>query len=72
METAITPERAVASRTASCLWCHATAKHAEIVRNHGLCEFCAHQDEDIGWRVVYDRDRKVGAIPANLRAAYKL
>ena len=34
-----------------------------------LPPLCTRCRENAGWRIVYDRDRGVGRIPANLRAA---
>jgi len=62
----------IASRPASCLWCHAATTQADVVRNHGLCRGCVHDNVELSWRVVYDRDRNIGRIPSNLRAAYRL
>jgi len=62
----------VSNRAVACLWCHATTTHADVIRNHGLCQSCAHDNVEIGWRLVYDRDRNIGSIPSNLRAAYCL
>ena len=63
---------AVANRIVACLWCHQPSFHVEVVRNRGLCRRCAQENAEIGWRIVYDRDRKVGVIPRNLRVAYGL
>jgi hypothetical protein len=62
----------VSSRVAVCLWCHGTTTHADVIRNHGLCQSCARDNCEIGWRLVYDRDRNIGSIPSRLRAAYGL
>ena len=62
----------VANRVVGCLWCHQPSTHAEVIRNHGLCAACAEHHAEISWRLIYDRDRKVGSIPANLRVAYGL
>lgn len=59
-------------RTAACLWCHEVTAQSDVLRNHGLCSRCVHDNHEIAWRTVYDRDRKIGKIPANLRAAYRL
>ncbi|MGD1026310.1 hypothetical protein [Candidatus Binatus soli] len=73
MEPATTLVRpAVSNRVVACLWCHATTTHADAIRNHGLCQSCAQDDGEIAWRLVYDRDRKIGSIPSNLRLAYRL
>lgn len=63
---------AVSSRLAACLWCHESTTHSDLMRNRGLCQSCAHDDAEISWRLVYDRDRNIGSIPPNLRAAYGL
>lgn len=62
----------IANRVVGCLWCHQPTTHAEVIRNHGLCRKCAEQIAEISWRLVYDRDLKIGSIPANLRVAYGL
>jgi hypothetical protein len=73
MEPAIAPIRPhVANRTVSCMWCHEATTHADVMRNHGLCHSCVHDNVEISWRLIYDRDRNIGAIPNNLRVAYRL
>jgi hypothetical protein len=73
MEPAIAPVRnGIANRVVACLWCHAATTQADVIRNHGLCRRCVHDNVELSWRLVYDRDRKVGSIPANLRDAYGL
>ncbi len=73
MEAAPSLDRSkVSNRTAGCLWCHQLTAYAEVVRNRGLCQSCAEDNGEIGWRVVYDRDRHIGVIPRNLRVAYGL
>ena len=72
METATLAGWPVSNRVARCLWCHQPSTHAEVVRNRGLCRECVEHYAEISWRVVYDRDLKVGSIPANLRVAYGL
>ncbi|HWN58525.1 MAG TPA: hypothetical protein VNO74_10515 [Methylomirabilota bacterium] len=62
----------VANRVVGCLWCHRPSTHAEVIRNRGLCAACTAENVAISWRLIYDRDRKVGSIPANLRVAYRL
>jgi len=62
----------VANRAVACLWCHQTTIHADIMRHHGLCRSCVHDNAELSWRLVYDRDRNFGSIPSNLRAAYGL
>ncbi len=73
MEPATSPVRStVASRPAACMWCHEITTQADVTRNHGLCRSCVHDNVEISWRLVYDRDRNIGAIPSNLRHAYGL
>jgi hypothetical protein len=73
MEPAIALVRpTVSNRVAACMWCHAAATHAEVIRNRGLCQSCAQDNVEIAWRLVYDRDRRIGSIPPNLRVAYGL
>ncbi|HSZ22988.1 MAG TPA: hypothetical protein VK782_07595 [Candidatus Sulfotelmatobacter sp.] len=73
MEPAISPVRPNASsRVVTCLWCHGSTTQADVVRNHGLCRSCVHDNIEISWRLIYDRDRNIGAIPSNLRLAYHL
>jgi hypothetical protein len=62
----------VSNRIVSCIWCHQPSIHAEVVRNRGLCRECAEHLAEISWRVVYDRDLKIGSIHTNLRRAYGL
>ncbi len=62
----------VFSRAADCMWCHETTTHADVTRHHGLCRNCVHDNVEISWRLVYDRDRNIGSIPSNLRLAYGL
>ena len=62
----------VSNRAVACLWCHAATARADVIRNHGLCQSCAQENGEISWRLVYDRDRQIGSIPSNLRAAYGL
>ncbi len=73
MEPATAPLRpTLSSRVVACLWCHERTTHADIVRNHGLCRRCVHDNIEVSWRLVYDRDRHIGSIPSNLRVAYGL
>jgi hypothetical protein len=62
----------VSSRLVSCLWCRQATTQADVMRNHGLCHSCVHDNVEISWRLVYDRDRRIGSIPSNLRRAYGL
>ncbi|MGH7925659.1 MAG: hypothetical protein ACREQH_13835 [Candidatus Binatus sp.] len=61
-----------ANRLVACLWCHEATTQADVMRNHGLCRRCVHDNYEISWRLIYDRDRNIGSIPSNLRAAYGL
>jgi hypothetical protein len=70
--TFVHPHQSISNRVATCLWCHESAPHSDILRNHGFCRGCVHDNCEFSWRLVYDRDRKIGKIPANLRAAYRL
>ena len=63
---------AVSNRAVRCLWCRQPSFRAEVIRNRGLCATCVAVSIAISWRVIYDRDRKLGSIPANLRVAYGL
>jgi hypothetical protein len=63
---------AVAERRCRCLSCRESLPITEALRSGGLCRLCASEGAEMAWRTVYDRDGKVGEIPANLRAAYKL
>ncbi len=73
MEPAIAPARpSASSRVVTCLWCHENTTQADVVRNHGLCRSCVHDNIELSWRLIYDRDRRIGAIPSNLRVAYRL
>ena len=73
MEPATSPVRpTVSNRAVACLWCHGLTTRAVLIRNRGLCRRCAHDNCEISWRLVYDRDRNFGSIPSNLRVAYGL
>ncbi|HUO06447.1 MAG TPA: hypothetical protein VMU16_14710 [Candidatus Binataceae bacterium] len=61
-----------ASRITRCLWCQQPVAYIESLRQHGFCRACLQDDPEVGWRLVYDRDRQIGTIPENLRAAYAL
>jgi hypothetical protein len=45
---------------------------AIAAKHRGVCPLCIAEIAELRWRVVYDRDRGIGAIPRNLRASYKL
>lgn len=73
MEPATSSDRpAASSRMVACLWCHTATTQADVIRHHGLCRRCVHDNVSLSWRLVYDRDRNLGAIPSNLRVAYGL
>jgi hypothetical protein len=73
MAAAISSVRSRASsRVVTCLWCHGSTTQADAVRNRGLCRSCVHDNIEISWRLIYDRDSNIGAIPSNLRLAYGL
>jgi hypothetical protein len=63
---------APARRSPHCLCCHAPLELFLSVRQGGLCARCRTDAAAAGWRIVYDRDGRIGAIPHNLRAAYNL
>jgi hypothetical protein len=57
---------------ARCVFCREALPLGDPTRSSGVCKLCASEIEEFGWRTIYDRDRNVGQIPANLRVAYKL
>jgi hypothetical protein len=59
-------------RVVKCVFCRDPIVLADAMRMAGVCRLCASEIEEFGWRTVYDREQNLGAIPANLRAAYKL
>jgi hypothetical protein len=58
--------------TLKCAFCRDPMPLADATLFGGVCRLCASEIAELGWRTVYDRDQKLGQIPANLRAAYKL
>jgi hypothetical protein len=62
----------LAHRSVRCLSCRLPMPLADAVKRRGVCALCVEELAILGWRLVYDRERKVGAIPPNLRAAYRL
>jgi hypothetical protein len=64
--------RSINARTVRCLQCRHPIPRAESARFRGLCRICVEESAVAGWRLVYDREKGVGAIPSNLRAAYGL
>jgi hypothetical protein len=59
-------------RVVKCVFCRDPIALADAMRMAGVCRLCASEIEEFGWRTVYDREQNLGAIPANLRTAYKL
>ena len=57
---------------AKCAFCRDRIPPADAMQTAGVCKLCFSEIEEFGWRTVYDREQKVGQIPSNLRAAYKL
>lgn len=70
--TRIGKTTAASDRSVKCVFCRDPILLADAMRTAGVCKLCASEIEEFGWRTVYDRDRNLGQIPANLRAAYKL
>ena len=63
---------AMSERSVRCVFCRDPILLADATRTAGVCKLCASEIEEFGWRTVYDRERNIGEIPVNLRAAYKL
>ena len=55
-----------------CVWCRQPVRLVVAAKHEGVCPLCVAETSELGWRIVYDRQRGLGAIPANLRAAYNL
>jgi hypothetical protein len=66
------PPLLCATRQLRCLWCREPLRLGLAVKHHALCARCRAEAAAAGWRLIYDRDRRIGAIPHNLRAAYNL
>ncbi len=62
----------VAQRTVKCVFCRDTIPFSVAIKTRGVCRLCIAEIEELGWRTVYDRDRNLGVIPANLKSAYSL
>lgn len=62
----------IAQRTVRCAFCHDSIPFTVAIKTKGVCEICIAEIAEFGWRVVYDRDQKLGEIPANLRVQYNL
>jgi hypothetical protein len=60
------------TRVVRCLQCRTPIPMAEAARYRGMCRICVEESALAGWRIIYDREKGVGAIPRNLRAAYDL
>ncbi len=61
-----------AGRSVKCVFCRDAIPFTDPSQTTAVCRLCASEIEEFGWRTVYDRDQKIGQIPANLRTAYKL
>ncbi len=59
-------------RMTKCLWCRGPVRAVIAAKHRGICPLCLAELAELKWRVVYDRERGIGAIPPNLRAAYRL
>jgi hypothetical protein len=59
-------------RMTKCLWCRGPVRVVLAARHRGICPLCLAEIAELKWRVVYDRERGIGEIPLNLRAAYRL
>lgn len=66
------PTLTASHRMVKCLWCREPVRLALAVKHQGICPQCLEETTTLAWRVIYDRDQKIGAIPENLRAAYNL
>jgi hypothetical protein len=55
-----------------CLLCRGETPLAFAAKHQGVCALCLAENAAFAWRIVYDRDRGIGAIPRNLREAYRL
>lgn len=60
------------SRAVKCAFCRDPIPFSDPSRSSDVCRLCASEIAEFGWRTIYDRDSKLGQIPSNLRAAYKL
>jgi hypothetical protein len=60
------------NRLVRCLWCRGAVPLSIAAKHQGVCPLCLAEIAELNWRVVYDRERRVGAIPQNLREAYRL
>lgn len=66
------PRVSARGRMTTCIWCHAPVLISAARRHEGVCPLCVSENSELGWKTVYDRDRSIGRIPANLREAYEL
>lgn len=64
------PVLAPSRRTFRCLLCKAPVPMKTAFETGGACIRCV--TTNLGWHEVYDRDRRFGAIPENLKRAYGL
>jgi hypothetical protein len=65
-------DRSYLRRFVRCLICHGPVLLVFSARHQGVCQQCLDEITSLSWRVIYDRDRGVGALPQNLRDAYNL
>lgn len=72
MRSTKTRARESSPRFVRCMQCRTLVPMTESARYRGLCRICVEESALAGWRLVYDREKGVGAIPPNLRAAYGL
>lgn len=66
------PRTSARGRMTTCIWCHVPVLISAARRHEGLCPSCVSDNSELGWRTVFDRERGIGRIPANLREAYQL
>jgi len=65
-------DRSYLRRTVRCLICHGPVLLVFSAKHQGVCQQCLDEITPLSWRVIYDRDSGVGALPQNLRDAYNL
>ncbi len=62
----------IAQRYVRCVFCRDPIPLTAAIKTRGVCNLCVREIAELGWRTVYDRDGKIGDIPANLKSAYNL
>ncbi len=62
----------IAERMVRCAFCRDPIPLQAAILSRGVCRLCLDEIAELGWRTVYDRERNIGEIPANLKAAYNL